>query len=51
MTTQISRLRGAPPLLIVFFAVFGDMLGYAMIVPLLPFLREAREGQAGLWPG
>jgi MFS family permease len=40
----ITRLRGAPPLLIVFFSVLIDMLGYGMIVPLLPFLVEGRDG-------
>lgn len=37
MSALIARLRRAPPLLIVFFSVLVDMLGYGMIVPLLPF--------------
>ena len=34
----LDRARRKSPLLIIFIAVFIDMLGYGMIVPLLPFL-------------
>jgi MFS transporter, DHA1 family, tetracycline resistance protein len=40
--SAIDRPRRGPPLLIIFACVFLDMLGYGMIVPLLPFM--VREG-------
>jgi MFS family permease len=38
MNALLSRLRRGSPLAIIFVCVLIDMLGYGMIVPLLPFL-------------
>ncbi len=46
MSALLTRLRRSSPLLIVFVCVFVDMLGYGMIVPLLPFLVRERSDSA-----
>lgn len=46
MTTPFQRLRRASPLTIIFASVFVDMLGYGMIVPLLPFLIREQTPSA-----
>lgn len=43
---MLQRLRRSSPLLIVFGSVFIDMLGYGMIVPLLPFLMREYTASA-----
>jgi MFS family permease len=50
MSAPILRLRGVSPLLIVFFSVLVDMLGYGMIVPLLPYF-VGEGGSRGLLVG
>lgn len=44
--TPLKRVRGASPLTIVFASVFVDMLGYGIIVPLLPFLIREQTPSA-----
>ncbi len=46
MITPFKRLRRASPLAIIFASVFVDMLGYGMIVPLLPFLIREQTASA-----
>lgn len=46
MSTRHGRARRLSPLLIVFVCVMVDMLGYGMIVPLLPFLVRERSESA-----
>lgn len=46
MIASLKRLRRASPLAIVFASVFIDMLGYGMIVPLLPFLIREQTPSA-----
>jgi MFS transporter, DHA1 family, tetracycline resistance protein len=46
VTTPLSRLRRTSPLAIIFASVFVDMLGYGMIVPLLPFLIREQTPSA-----
>ncbi|GAB4432396.1 MAG: tetracycline resistance MFS efflux pump [Chloroflexi bacterium OHK40] len=46
MSAVFARLRRSSPLLIVFICVFLDMLGYGMIVPLLPFMVRERSESA-----
>jgi DHA1 family tetracycline resistance protein-like MFS transporter len=41
-----GRFRRGSPLLIVFICVFVDMLGYGLIVPLLPFLVREHSPSA-----
>jgi DHA1 family tetracycline resistance protein-like MFS transporter len=41
-----GRLRRGSPLLIIFVCVFADMLGYGLIVPLLPFLVREHSPSA-----
>lgn len=41
-----GRLRRGSPLLVVFGCVLVDMVGYGMIVPLLPFIVGQRSGSA-----
>jgi DHA1 family tetracycline resistance protein-like MFS transporter len=43
----LNRARRGSPLAFIFFAVFVDMLGYGLVVPLLPFYaREHATGAA-----
>ena len=37
-----------PPLLFIFITVFVDLLGYGMIIPLLPFYVQQQEGGAAI---
>lgn len=46
MSALRERLRRLSPLPIVFVCVFVDMLGYGMIVPLLPFMVRERSESA-----
>jgi DHA1 family tetracycline resistance protein-like MFS transporter len=41
-----ERLRRGSPLLVVFGCVLVDMVGYGMIVPLLPFIVREHSGSA-----
>jgi MFS transporter, DHA1 family, tetracycline resistance protein len=43
---MIASLRRRSPLLIVFLCVLIDMLGYSMIVPLLPFIVREQSDSA-----
>lgn len=51
MTNSLARLRRGPPLLIVFVCVFVDMLGYGMVVPLLPYLVRGQSVDGALVVG
>ena len=46
MRSSLARRRLGSPLQIIFVCVFIDMLGYGMIVPLLPFLVPERPDRA-----
>lgn len=46
MSGALARLRRASPLLVVFGCVLVDMVGYGMIVPLLPFIVRERSESA-----
>ncbi|HMQ31937.1 MAG TPA: MFS transporter [Chloroflexaceae bacterium] len=46
MSGPLARLRRRSPLAIVFGCVLVDMLGYGMVVPLLPFLVRERSESA-----
>lgn len=46
MRALAERIRRGSPLLIVFVCVLVDMLGYGMIVPLLPFLVREHSDSA-----
>ncbi|PDV96715.1 MFS transporter [Candidatus Chloroploca asiatica] len=46
MKHVLARVRRGSPLAIVFASVFIDMLGYGMIVPLLPFLVREYSASA-----
>jgi len=48
VSTPIARLRRASPLLIIFVCVFVDMLGYGMVVPLLPYIVREQEVDGAL---
>jgi MFS transporter, DHA1 family, tetracycline resistance protein len=46
MSAYLPRLRRRSPLLIIFLCVLIDMLGYSMIVPLLPFIVREQSDSA-----
>jgi MFS family permease len=46
-----ARLRRASPLLVVFVCVFVDMLGYGMVVPLLPYMLRGQAVDGALAVG
>lgn len=46
MSDVSARLRRGSPLLVVFGCVLVDMVGYGMIVPLLPFIVRERSESA-----
>lgn len=46
MNQLAARLRRGSPLLIIFLCVLVDMVGYGMVVPLLPFMVRERSDSA-----
>lgn len=46
MNRLATRLRRGSPLLIIFLCVLVDMVGYGMVVPLLPFMVRERSASA-----
>src|SRR3972149_3104688 len=44
----MKSLRRRSPLLFIFITVFVDLLGYGMIIPLLPFYVQNQDGGAAI---
>ncbi len=51
MTDTVAKKRGFPPVLIIFLTVLIDMIGFGIVIPILPLYSEhfhAQEWQIGL---
>jgi hypothetical protein len=48
--TLMHRVRGGSPLVFLFVTVLVDMVGYGLVVPLLPFYTRQHAGGAAPEP-